>query len=56
MNCAQHIPGMDGRGGAIARCEFTKVNETLCARSLIDGNGAKWLKCSRTSASSDGNK
>lgn len=35
------LPGILGRGGESARCEFTSTTETLRNNSSIDGSGSK---------------
>lgn len=49
-----HILGIDGLGGESARCEFIKVKEMLCFKSLSDGNGANCAKDFSAVASSVG--
>lgn len=36
-----YILGIDGRGGARARCVLVKIIETLRMSSLIDGTGPR---------------
>lgn len=46
--------GIEGRGGVVALCVFTKTNEILRNISTNGGNGAKWAKYFFASCSSPG--